>query len=158
MSATWKAAIGVILVFILGWIGGTVTTIVVARHKAMSLAQAGPEVLAIALERRTTRDLGLTPDQKDQLHAILVTYVRQRQDLQRTTAPQAHIINRQTLQQINALLTPAQQQHFHDNLVLFKQEYGRNPFSVGADERAINANATTSTEYGSGTNAPPALQ
>ncbi len=31
MNATWKAALGVILIFILGWFGGALTTLIVAR-------------------------------------------------------------------------------------------------------------------------------
>jgi hypothetical protein len=33
------------------------------------------------------------------------------------------------------MLTPDQQQRFHDNLVLFKDRFGRNPFNVGSDEK-----------------------
>ena len=43
------------------------------------------------------------------------------------------------LQEIDALLTPDQQQRFSDNLVLFKDRFGRNPFNVGADDKSAQA-------------------
>lgn len=137
MNSTWKAAIGVILIFILGWVGGVITTIIIERHKALVMAQRGPEAIAIILERQTTRDLGLTEDQKTQLHAMFVENVRQRMELQKQVQPQVKALNRQTLQQIDAVLTPDQQQRFHDNLVLFKDRFGRNPFNVGPDDRPV---------------------
>jgi len=132
MNPTWKAALGVILVFILGWFGGALTTIVIARHKAMMMLQHTPEAIAIVLERQTTRNLGLNDDQKKQLHSLIVDNVRQRMELQKQVQPQVKAVNRQTLQEIDALLTPDQQQLFHDNLILFKDRFGRNPFNTGA--------------------------
>jgi len=135
MNSTWKAAIGVILIFILGWFGGAITTIALARHKAQVIAQHGPEALAVVVERQTTRDLGLNSDQKTHLHTLFVENIRQRLELQKQIQPQMKALNRQTLQEIDAVLTPDQQQHFHDNLILFKDRFGRNPFSVGADDK-----------------------
>jgi hypothetical protein len=134
MTPTWKAVIGVILIFILGWFGGALTTLVIARHKAAVLvAQQDPEAIAIMLERRTTHDLGLTPEQRTQLHSIFVENLKQRLELQKTIQPQVKAVNRQTIQQINAILNAQQQQRFHENLVLFKQRFGRNPFNIGPE-------------------------
>jgi uncharacterized SAM-binding protein YcdF (DUF218 family) len=160
MNSTWKAAIGVILIFVLGWFGGALTTMVIARHKALALLQHGPEAIAIVLERQTTRNLGLNDDQKTHLHALFVENLRQRMELQKQVQPQVKAVNRQTLQEIDAILTPDQQQRFHDNLVLFKDRFGRNPFNVGADDKstqtATPAPATPATN--SGTSQPPATQ
>ncbi len=152
MSPTWKAAIGVILVFILGWFGGALTTLVIARHKALALAQHGPEALAIVLERQTTRNLRLNDTQKTQLHSLIVQNLQERMELQKQIQPQVKSANRQTLQQIDSLLTPDQQQRFHDNLVLFKERFGRNPFNVGPEDKAGPAAASSSV--GAPTNAP----
>lgn len=152
MNPTWKAAAGVILIFILGWFGGALTTLVIARHKALALIQRNPEALAIVLERQTTRNLGLNDDQKTHLHALFVENLQQRMDLQKQVQPQVRVVNRQTLQEIDALLTPEQQQRFHDNLVLFKERFGRNPFNVGADNKP--AQTATPENAGAGTNAP----
>ena len=153
MNPTWKAALGVILIFILGWFGGALTTLAFARHKALVMMQRGPEAIAIMLERQTTRDLGLSDAQKTQLHTLFVENLRQRMELQKQIQPQVKAVNRQTLQEIDAVLTPDQQQRFHDNLVLFKDRFGRNPFNVGADNKPVQPAAPGN--IGSGTNTPP---
>jgi hypothetical protein len=155
MNSTWKAVAGVILIFILGWGGGALTTLVIARHKALALIQMtqhNPEALAIVLERQTTRNLSLTDDQKTHLHALFVENLSQRMELQKQVQPQVKAVNRQTLQEIDALLTPDQQQRFHDNLVLFKARFGRNPFNVGAEDKP--AQPAASETAGPSTNAP----
>jgi len=158
MSPTWKAALGVILVFILGWFGGALTTLIVARHGLLALAQHDPEPLAKMLERQTTRNLGLSDGQQKQLHALIVENLRQRMDLQKQVQPQIKALNRQTMQQIDALLTPDQQQRFHDNLVRFKQRFGRNPFNVAADDKPSRPGRSGEVGAGgdgSATNPPP---
>ncbi|HEV3272407.1 MAG TPA: hypothetical protein VGZ93_09525 [Candidatus Methylacidiphilales bacterium] len=155
MNATWKAAAGVILIFILGWFGGALTTLVIARHKALALIQMtqhNPEALAIVLERQTTHGLGLNEDQKKKLHALFVENLNQRMELQKQVQPQVKAANRETLQEIDAVLTPDQQQHFHENLVLFKERYGRNPFNTGGEAKADAPAAPESV--GAGTNTP----
>jgi hypothetical protein len=152
MNQTWKAVLGIVLIFILGWFGGALTTIAIARHRALNLIQHGPEALAIVLERQTTRDLGLTDDQKTHLHTLFVENLKQRMEFQKQIQPQVRAVNRQTLQEIDALLTPDQQQHFQENLVLFKERFGRNPFNVGGDNAA--AQPASTSDVGSTTNAP----
>jgi hypothetical protein len=137
MNSTWKAAIGVILIFVLGWFGGALTTLLIARHKALVLVQRDPEAIAIVLERQTTRDLGLNADQKTHLHALFVENLQQRMELQKQVQPQVKAVNRQTMQEIDTVLTPDQQQRFHENLVLFKERFGRNPFNVGGEGKPV---------------------
>jgi hypothetical protein len=153
MTPTWKAVIGVILIFILGWFGGALTTIAIAKRTAVALTQRNPEALANTLERLTTRGLALSADQKEQLHAVIVQNLRARMDLQKQIQPQVKALNRQAMQQIDALLTADQQQRFHDNLVVFKSRFGRNPFSVGPEDR-VSASAPASPAIGASTNAP----
>jgi hypothetical protein len=148
MSPTWKAVIGVILIFILGWFGGALSTLVIVKHKAM-MVQRNPEALAIVLERQTTRNLGLDADQKSHLHSIFLDNLRQRMELQRQIQPQVKTINGQTLQQIDTVLKPDQQQKFHDNLVLFKDRFGRNPFNVGSDDGAAKTTMPDAMSAGS---------
>jgi hypothetical protein len=151
MNPTWKAAIGVILIFILGWFGGALTTLLIARHKAL-VVQRNPEVLAVVIERQTIRNLGLNDDQKSHVHALILDNLRQRTELQKQIQPQVRATNRQTLQEIDALLTADQQQRFHDNLVLFKERFGRNPFNVGAEDKAAQQQAVGSDGSASSTN------
>jgi hypothetical protein len=151
MNATWKAVVGVILVFILGWFGGALTTLVIAHQRTLLLLQRDPEPLAKLLERQTTRNLGLDEDKRQQLHALILANLKQRMALQKQIQPQVKALNAQTLQQINALLTPDQQEQFHENLVTLKRRFGRNPFNVNASD---DAPAPTQPEsVGAATNA-----
>ena len=153
MNATWKAVIGVVLVFILGWFGGALTTLVIAHQRMLAVVDQKPGPLAVMLERQTTRGLGLDEDKKQQIHTLLVDYLKQRFALQQQIQPQVQALNGQTLKQIDAVLTPAQQQQFRDNLVLIKKRFGRNPFNVSSDDKP--APAGTIGAGGDGASATP---
>jgi hypothetical protein len=157
MSPTWKAAIGVILIFILGWFGGALTTLIIARHKMLVLAQGNSQALTTLLVRQTTHGLKLDDGQKAKLHDLLFENVRERKELQKQIQPEVWADNRQTLAAINAVLTPDQQEKFQDNLLLFKAHFGRNPLNTGPEESAAGpapetAGAATNAAAGS----PPA--
>ena len=152
MNATWKAALGVILVFILGWFGGVLTIIVVERHRALILLQHEPEGMAKLLERQTLRSLDLDEGKRKQVHDLIVQNLKQRMELQKQIQPQVRVINRQTLQQIDALLTPDQQQRFRESLAGFKKRFGRNPFNTGPDDQAARSGNQGNT--GAGSEAP----
>ncbi|HEX4141078.1 MAG TPA: hypothetical protein VHY09_12065 [Candidatus Methylacidiphilales bacterium] len=157
MSPTWKAALGVILIFILGWFGGALTTLIIAHRKMMVLATGNTQAITLLLERQTTRGLKLDADQKARLHDLLLENVRQRKELQKQVQPQVWTINHRTLQAINTVLTAGQQQKFQDNLLLFKAHFGRNPLNTGPDEGATSPAQETlgaSTNAAAGT--PPA--
>jgi hypothetical protein len=149
MSPTWKAALGVIVIFILGWFGGALTTLIIAHHKIIALAQGNSQALTTLLERQTTRGLKLDDVQRAKLHDLLLQNVRQRKDLQKQIQPQVWTDNRQTMDAINAVLTPEQRQKFQDNLLLFKTHFGRNPLNTGPEESA----SPTQEAAGSATNA-----
>jgi len=136
MNPTWKAAIGIILIFILGWFGGALTTLIIAHHKIIALAQGNSQALTTLLERQTTRGLRLDDGQRVKLHDLLLENVRERKELQKQVQPQVWTYNRQTMDAINAVLTPDQRQKFEDNLLLFKAHFGRNPLNTGPEETA----------------------
>jgi len=138
MNPTWKAIAGVTVIFILGCVMGVLATLVAVKHKALTL-QKNPEALATVLERQTTRNLGLDADKKQQMHGLFVQYIRQRLELQKQIQPQIRAVNAQTLQQLDALLTPEQQEKFHDNLIVFKNRFGRNPLNVSGDDKSAQA-------------------
>jgi hypothetical protein len=142
MSSTWKAALGVIVIFILGWFGGALTTLIIAHHKIIALAQGNSQALTTLLERQTTRGLKLDEGQRAKLHDLLLQNVRERKELQKQIQPQVWTDNRQTMDAINAVLTPEQRQKFQDNLLLFKAHFGRNPLNTGPEETAAT-NAPT---------------
>ena len=150
MSPTWKAALGVIFIFILGWFGGALTTLIISHHKLIALAQGNSQALTTLLERQTTRGLKLDEGQRAKLHDLLLQNVRERKELQKQIQPQVWTDNRQTMDAINAVLTPEQRQKFQDNLLLFQAHFGRNPLNTGPEESA----SPTQETVGSSTNAP----
>jgi hypothetical protein len=156
MNATWKAAIGVILIFILGWFGGALSTWIIAHQRLIQFAQHDQQAIVTLLERRTTRGLKLDENQKAQIHQLLQDNIQERLQLQKQIQPQVWTCNRQTLDAIDALLTPDQQQKFQDNLLLFKANFGRNPLNTGPEDRAAaTAAAISGTNAGPVGNAPP---
>jgi hypothetical protein len=144
MNPTWKAAIGVILIFILGWFGGALSTLIIGGHKLQQLTH-NPEAMAVMLERQTTRGIKLDDGQKAQIHQLLLKNIRERTQLQKQIQPQVWVYNRETVAAINTLLTSDQQQKFQDNLLLFKAHFGRDPLNTGPDENAAAPTPPTAT-------------
>ena len=90
MNPTWKAAFGIILIFILGWFGGALTTLVIARHKVLVTMQRGPEGIAIhAGTADHTQSRSQLDDQRTRLHALIVENLRQRMELQKQVQPKS---------------------------------------------------------------------
>jgi hypothetical protein len=133
MNKTWKAILGVILVFILGWLTGALCGSLYVRHRILDLVHRGPEAMAEVLEQRMTRNLDLDANQKSQIHGFVLENLQQRKELQAQVQPQVQIANRQTLREINSVLSPDQQQRLHQNLVEFRQRFGKSPFNPNVD-------------------------
>ncbi len=112
-----KAFLLVLAVFVLGIaLGGLGMYVAGAR-----VWGARPEVhnyrekRARAVER-LTRDLGLTPDQRKQLEAILNDMGAKYQALHEQMAPQTEQVRKQGHEQIRAILTPEQLPKFEEFL------------------------------------------
>jgi hypothetical protein len=133
MNPTWKAVAGVVLIFILGWFGGALSTLIITRQKMQVLVR-NPQAMTMLLIRQTSRGLDLNDSQKSQFRTLLMQNVKERMHLQMEIQPQVWAFNRQTVQEVDALLTPNQQQKFQDNLLLFEARFGRNPLNTGPEE------------------------
>jgi hypothetical protein len=141
MKTTWKAVLGVILIFVLGCVFGAIGTSLIVRHRVLQIVRGGPEAMAELLERRTTRNLDLNTDQKAQIHALVLKNLQDRKQLQMQIQPQVQSENRETLKAIDAVLKPEQVQRFHDNLLEFKMRLGRNPLNPGPEGQSAPASA-----------------
>jgi Spy/CpxP family protein refolding chaperone len=130
MNPTWKVILGVLLVFLIGCAAGAFATSLVFHHRILTSLHGGPAAMAQIIERRATRNLDLTSEQRDQVHHLIVENLTQRQQLQKQIQPQMRELNQQTLAQIQAVLNPDQAQKFHDNLELIRLETGHNFFPV----------------------------
>jgi hypothetical protein len=153
MTSHWKAILGIILVFIFGCLFGALATSAFFYHRTAEFLQRGPEGMADLLERRMTRNLGLNEDQQRQIHACFMNNADARRELQVQIQPQIQTLNREMLQQINAILRPDQQERFHENLVRFRQRFGKSPFNPNAENNPVSPPAPPPTNSG-GTNPP----
>jgi 5-methylcytosine-specific restriction endonuclease McrA len=151
MSPTWKAALGVIVIFILGWFGGALTTLIIAHNKLLVLARGDTQAMTTMLVRQTTHGLKIDENQRAQLRALIQENVKQRKQLQQQIQPQVWTLNRQTMLAINNVLPADQQQKFQENLQLFKTRFGRNPLNTGPDDSAASSLLQPA---GTGTNTP----
>jgi hypothetical protein len=141
MNMTWKAVAGVLLIFVLGCIFGGVSTLVVARHHLVAAMQRGPDAAAPVLERRLTRGMDLSAQQKDRLHGIIVQYLHDRVNLQKTLRPQVRALNQDTMKEIDAVLTPEEQARFRDNVARFDENTGRRLLDLDMPPTATATNA-----------------
>ncbi len=116
MRKHWKAILGVTLIFVFGWISGVLSSSLVIQHRRVEMFKNGPIGMAEMLEQRVTRNLHLDPPQQQQVHALVLDAVQQRERLQGQIRPQLQVLNRQMNQQIEALLRPDQRETFRTNL------------------------------------------
>jgi hypothetical protein len=142
MNKTWKAVLGVVLIFILGWLAGTLSASLFIRSKILEVVHRSPEETADMLDRRMTRNLDLDQDQRARIHEAFLANVRGRRQLQTQIQPQIRILNRQTLDAIDSVLKPDQRLQFQENLALFKNRFGKNPLNQNVDETSAATNAT----------------
>jgi hypothetical protein len=152
MNPTWKAVLGVLLIFIFGWIAGAISSSVLMGRRALNVYRGGPVAVEQVMERRMTRNLDLDDAQRQQIHGYLMEDVEQRIQLQQQIQPQIRTMNRQTLGKIAAVLRPDQAEKFQANLAYFRMHAGRSFFSP-AGEGSSNA-AETNSNVGS----PPAAR
>jgi hypothetical protein len=124
MNTTWKAVLGVGLIFILGWVTGAVSASLFIRHKAVTMLKDGSPAVATALERRLTRGMALDDSQDKAVYAALLKNLTQRADLQHELQPRVQELNRQTLGEVDAVLKPDQQARFLENYKAFRNRFG----------------------------------
>jgi hypothetical protein len=149
MSATWKAALGILLVFALGCVSGALSTSVFFRNEVLTL-QRNPEEVARILENRFTRHLDVDSSQHAQIHQILLDYLQSRRQLNGQIQPQMQALNQQMIGQIKSVLRPDQVAGFKDNITQLRRRMARSAFrppEMNADQPAVG--------NGSATNAAP---
>jgi hypothetical protein len=127
----WKPILGVLLIFILGWLAGVISTVIVAKHRMLAMLHAGPMGIAQMIEKRMDRNLSLDTTQQQQVHEALMDNVRQRMQLQSQIQPQIKALNQETLQKIDTVLNADQKARFHKNLEELRARLGPNGFAPG---------------------------
>jgi len=133
MTSHWKAILGVVLIFILGFTSGVVCSSIFVHRKMAAFLQHPGAVAEAALEKRLTKHLDLDADQKQKIHAYFMDNQQQRKELTRQIQPQVRALNVATFQQITAVLHPDQQERFRQNVEEFRNRFGKAAASADAD-------------------------
>ena len=149
MTSHWKAILGVILIFVLGFVSGTVCTSIVAHRKLVAFLKHPGAVAEAALEKKLTHNLALDKDQKREVHDYFLENLQSRRELSKQIEPQERVANLETFQKINAILHPDQQQTFRQNIEEFK-----NRFKTATNTDGENIPVPAGLPTTSGTNAP----
>jgi hypothetical protein len=110
----WKAIVGVIAIFILGGLAGSMTTIGLVRHR---LAHGhGSQMLQDLIVRRLSWDLRLDRDQRDQLRVIVAQGHEDMKVIRKQIQPQVEELLSRSEAKVRAMLRPDQQEKF-DKLI-----------------------------------------
>jgi len=134
MTTHWKAIVGVILVFVFGFLSGILCLSIVVQHRMLAFYQHPAVALSSALEKRLTGNLHLDANQQQKVNDIFAENLRQRKELQKQIQPKVQAVNLETFRQINLVLHPDQLDLFHQNLEKFHRRLAKN---------VLNANPNT---------------
>ena len=156
MNKTWKAVLGVILIYLFGCFSGAVSTSIFFHHKMLNFWQ-NPAVAGLAAqEKRLTGNLGLDANQKQQVHGCFAEYLQQRKELQKQIQPQVQMLNRQTFHEITAILNPDQAKRFHQNIENFRKHFGAKTLDPNAGNPSPPNAQPAAPATNSGAGQPPA--
>jgi hypothetical protein len=110
----WKAIVGVIAIFILGGLAGSITTIGLVRHR---LAHGhGSQMLQDLIVRRLSWDLRLDRDQREQLRVIVAQGHEDMKVIRKQIQPQVEDLLTRSEVKVRVILRPDQQEKF-DKLI-----------------------------------------
>ena len=124
MRRDWKSILGVLMVFGLGILAGAFLSLAFVHHRVVVALQRGSPAYEQMLERRLSRGMDLTPDQRQRFHEALVANIEQRKNLQLQLQPQIQEINQATRREFRDILQPAQLATLKDNLQDFRRRFG----------------------------------
>ena len=140
MNKTWKAVLGVILIFVFGCLCGAIVASIAIHHRTLAVLQGGPAALTKVLERRFTHNLGLNDSQKQTVHDAILKNLMARREAQKQLQPQIRQFNQATLAEVDAVLNPDQQKLFLQNVQEFRKErFGKNANNAEADAQPAAA-------------------
>lgn len=145
MTTSWKAIIGVILIYLFGCFSGVVGTAIVARHKVLDFMKHPGITASAAMEKRLTGNLNLDANQKQQVHQFFMENLEQRKALQKQIQPQIQMLNRQTFQEISGVLNLDQLDRFHQNLAEFRKHAGANILNPDPESQPPISGAPTNS-------------
>ena len=110
----WKAVVGVIAIFVLGGLAGSITTIGLVRHRLVH--GHGSQMLENLIVRRLSWDLRLDRAQREQLRAIVAEGHEEMKGIRKQIQPQVEELLTRSEAKVRAMLRPDQVEKF-DKLV-----------------------------------------
>ncbi len=110
----WKAIVGVIAIFILGGVAGSITTIGLVRHRLVH--GHGSQMLADLIVRRLSWELRLDRAQREQLRVIVAEGQGEMKAIRKQIQPQVEDLLGRSEAKLRVLLRPDQQEKF-DKLI-----------------------------------------
>jgi len=125
MTSKWKAVLGVILIFVLGFASGIVCSSIVVHRKLNAYLKQPGAVAAAALEKQLTQNLNLDPNQQQEIHGYFMENLQRRRELNLQIRPQAQMLNQQTFQRIATTLRPDQRELFRQNIEKFRNRLSK---------------------------------
>ena len=110
----WKAIVGVIAIFVLGGLAGSITTIGLVRHRLVH--GHGSQMLENLIVRRLSWDLRLDRAQREQLRIIVAEGHEDMKVIRKQIQPQVEELLTRSEAEVRAMLRPDQVEKF-DKLV-----------------------------------------
>jgi hypothetical protein len=110
----WKAVVGIIVVFMLGGLAGSFTTIALVRHRLVT--GHGRQMVADFIVRRLSWELRLDHDQREQLRVIVHDGQQEMKVVRQQIQPQVEDILGRSEAKLRVILRPDQQDKF-DKLI-----------------------------------------
>ena len=110
----WKAIVGVIAIFVLGGLAGSITTIGLVRHRLVH--GHGSQMLENLIIRRLSWDLRLDRAQRSQLRVIVAEGHEEMKVIRKQIQPQVEELLTRSEAKVRAMLQPDQVEKF-DKLV-----------------------------------------
>ena len=110
----WKAILGVIVIFVLGGLAGSITTIGLVRHRLVH--GHGSQMIQDLIVRRLSWDLRLDRDQREQLRVIVAQGHEDMKVIRKQIQPQVEDLLTRSEAKLRVLLRPDQQEKF-DKLI-----------------------------------------
>jgi hypothetical protein len=110
----WKAIVGVIAIFVLGGLAGSITTIGLVRHRLVH--GHGSQMLENLIIRRLSWDLRLDRAQRSQLRVIVAEGHEEMKVIRKQIQPQVEELLTRSEAKVRAMLRPDQVEKF-DKLV-----------------------------------------
>ena len=110
----WKAIVGVIAIFVLGGLAGSITTIGVVRHRLVH--GHGSQMMANLIVRRLSWELRLDREQRSQLRVIVAEGQTEMKAVHKQIQPQVEDVLTRSEAKLRVLLRPDQQEKF-DKLI-----------------------------------------